>query len=619
MLTRLIERWRGKPPATAGSATPPKPHTTHKRHNLEIQLGGVRHDELRYPPYDVGFPLQTLDQLLEGQNDLIERITRASGLTREDAARQLLPPIRRLASYLHLLPATATEYYRGAGGLLRLSLEIGLFSLLGANAAVFPIAGGVERRYYIHPKWCVGTFLAGMCSQLYRIVSHMTVVSDKGDVWPALTMSLLDWGQHKGIERYYVRWIGDPSAASSHSGGAFLVTQVVSADILQELNEDNHQVLAAMAAAVGGQDSSMRENPMTRIIAPVSARVIEEDLRKTSLHYGKLTVGSHLEPYLIDAMRQLVVDGKWVANRDQSPLWSGPDGTYLSWGPAVSDLINAMAANGFNGLPRDPDLVAEILFKAAVLQRHLSDTYWKIIHPDTGEILEGFVKFTDPDFLFTHPNTPRPPNQMVLAVGAPRPTAPASKKSGVADPNANQLQLLPAGDSAAAPTATGAAPKPKRTRAPATPAGGASSTPDPTGEAADAADAETKSAPATDPRKLLSALNTDHAGLITDILSARRENRLKGPILMLAHGVGISQAELMAHGRSTKPFIEALAAKNWLWLDTSNPTRHIHKLGGDDSEVRGIVLRSDIAKDLGFFDAVAAATASDPSGETPAP
>ncbi|MFD2274209.1 TraI domain-containing protein [Undibacterium arcticum] len=48
-------------------------------------------------------------------------------------------------------------------------------------------------------------------------------------------------------------------------------------------------------------------------------------------NYGKLTVGNHLEPYLLDAMRQLYRTGFWKINETKSRLWYSPEGLFLIW------------------------------------------------------------------------------------------------------------------------------------------------------------------------------------------------------------------------------------------------------------------------------------------------
>lgn len=570
-------------------SAPHEQHPIHRRHQLEI--GGLCYDELRYPPYDKGLPLSSVALLIEGQSDLIERIDRASGIGAEQFDRQILRPIHRLARYLHLLPATSTSHFRGAGGLLRLSLEVGLFSLQGANAAVFPIPGGVERRYYVQPQWCIATFLAGICSQLYRTLSHMAVVSDKGDMWPSLTVPLYDWGKSLDIKRYYVRWLGDPARAEGYAGGAFLVSQIVPAAVLQELSENNHQVVAAMAGAVAGVDAAVRDNPIARIVAPVVTRVIEKDLQKAAVHYRKLTIGSHVEPYIVEQMRQLVTDELWLPNRDGSPLWAGTDGTFLCWTAAAAGLVNALSEDGFAGIPKDPHILADTLLHAGILQWHGSARYWTIVQPDTGELIDGCVKLSDPDFLFAAPDQQCPERKWALdaeslsargSVTAPHRAAPAMdiRQMNFVLPTPEAPQSASRGDNQRRPDETASAAR-----------GNPKSAEEAVGEAGP---------DAGDSTALLASLRKEHAWLLKEIVDAWREGRLTGTVMMLPHGVAISQDELLSHCKQVSDFVAVLKGRQWLWVDTTRPNRTIHKFRGEKGEVCGIVLRADIACKLGF-------------------
>lgn len=116
-----------------------------------------------YPPADRGIPMEPLPKVLDRQQDLILRIQRAAGLSPADFDTRYLPAIRNLCAYVHLLPATDTEYFVGAGGLVRLSLEIGLHSLQMSHASIFPMAGIVEKRSAMIPRWELATFLAAIC------------------------------------------------------------------------------------------------------------------------------------------------------------------------------------------------------------------------------------------------------------------------------------------------------------------------------------------------------------------------------------------------------------------------------------------------------------------------
>ena len=572
------------PPPDQPSPPPPGSARAPSNHSLDISSAEQR--PLRYPPVDTGFPAIDVATILEGQQELLDRISRTAGLSHEDFAARFTPLINSLGRYVHLLPATSTAYFRGEGGLLRMSLEIGMFSLQAANASVFPVAGGVERRYAIQPKWCLGTFVAGICSQLFRTVSQMAVVTRDGAQWPALIEPLANWADREEVDTYFVRWLDTANTNAGQAAGAFLVNQIVPRELLQWLGEDNHHVLPAIAATVAATEHSHRDNPIARITTPIISRVIDDDIKKNSLNYGHLTVGAHLEMHVIDAMRRLVRDGAWVPNRLKSPLWTGNDGTYLRWDRAAADITAFLIHDGFGGVPQDPDVLAEVLLRAGVATRKSAQRpYWTIVLPDTGEIVQGTLKLENADFLYAslEADLAVPTVTFTLEDSNPKPppmTAPPPPLAAAAGP-----QVL---DTQAAPDEGSSEPAPKRSKPK-------------TAKPADTAPETTpaKSEPTVE-KDRLEELKKEHALLLTEIIQAQREGKLTGKIAVFPYGVGISQEELRAHGQPLMAFIEELNAKKWLWVNNANPTRHMHQIAHEGSDHRWLVLRPAIARAIGL-------------------
>ncbi|MEI7994057.1 MAG: TraI domain-containing protein, partial [Methylococcaceae bacterium] len=127
----------------------------------------------RYPPIDQGIPLYSIESLIITQQNLIDRIRKTSGVTPDDFQSYFSPIITNLAHYIHLLPATKTGNHRVAGGLFRLSLELGFHSLQVANSSIFQNKGSAtsEERIKIQPRWVYATFISAVCEELYRPIT----------------------------------------------------------------------------------------------------------------------------------------------------------------------------------------------------------------------------------------------------------------------------------------------------------------------------------------------------------------------------------------------------------------------------------------------------------------
>jgi conjugal transfer pilus assembly protein TraI len=316
-LKRLLDRSPKTPPAVLVQQSP----TPQRGTGLDVYQGDEDPGDYaitRYPPFDKGIPVIEIDKILHSQQELVDRIFRTAGVSRADFDKLCRPSIINLARHVHLLPATSTTYFRGTGGLFRMSLEIALNSLQSANAAVFPTGGGVERRFFMQPKWTLGTFLAGLCSQNYRTVNMMAVMTRENAQWTPLLSPLYDWCVSQKTDVYFVRWMEDNHVHGAQASAAYSISQVVPHEVLQYLASDNNQVVPSMTAAIAGVEMNTSENPIGRLVAPIITRVIEDDLKRSATNYGHLVIGAHLEMHLLDAMRRLVRGGKWIANNVSS-------------------------------------------------------------------------------------------------------------------------------------------------------------------------------------------------------------------------------------------------------------------------------------------------------------
>jgi conjugal transfer pilus assembly protein TraI len=431
----LFNLFRSDPGSSAGRA--------HGQHTQPIQtapgvpeMPSVADDDPsrnvpRYPPFDSGIPVTSVEWVLASQSDLIDRIYRTAGVSRDEFAARYEPAIRNLARYVHLLPATDTKNHSGAGGLFHFALEIGLYSLQTANASVFPVGGGVERRFHMTPKWSLATFLAGICCQLYRTVGTMVVLTDKQDQWQPLLTRLYDWSVSMKTKRYFIRWLEDRNQAGAQASSSYIVNLIVPAEIMQYIAADNNLVLAAMSAAITGGVSA--DNPILEIINPITSRVVAEDGKRSLRNYGHMTVGTHLEPHLIDAMLRLVKSGAWTWNNRNAVIWIGADGVFIDWPQAAKQVVNLLIRAGYAGIPQDPDTLAGILGKCNMFEESpKGGKYWSITPSNMNEVLDTAVKLSNPKHIFPADFDFKPFAGITLAlttvpVKSPAPAPQASK------------------------------------------------------------------------------------------------------------------------------------------------------------------------------------------------
>lgn len=625
-------------------------------HAAAIQIADIP----RYPPFDRGLPVVSPDDLIETQRELIDRIERTAGLTPSEFRERLLPVIHNLARYIHLLPATNTSHHRGAGGLFRMALEIGLYSLQIANSTIFASRGTIsnEAKFRLHPKWVYATFIAALCSDIYRPIVNMVVLDDAGEKWPQLMMPLYDWIRSKDKDRYFIVWnVQDEVDAVgwSQTSSAYLLNAVIPMSSLQYLNDDNTEIVATMTACVTGATQPGITNQLRLIVSSVRNKVIERDIRSNSERYGTYTVGSHLEPHLIDAMRRLVRKKSWEVNVKGARVWYSSEGLFVIWQPAAREIISLLTEDNQAGIPKDGDTLADIMLTSGIAQRNEDDgRYWDICVPSTMQIFQA-VKINRNEVLFTDTSELTPISESLFAgiaeegggnvsikvsvksaensnakagVQAAPSKLPIRKVEPAPKPPSDKPAVSATETSPAADTPNAISPSETVTK-PSSPVLITTKTEDadgakesmPKAKVATTSQVPTASEDtgkgksivppppnalleeerAKQAEKLFDSLPSDVSDFLRAIVEDQQDGSSSGPVFPVDGGVAISTMELESHGQANfMKLITALSNKNWLWSDPEKPMRKMHDAEFEGQKYKSVIIKHEVAQMLGF-------------------
>lgn len=425
-----------------------------------------------YASADPGFETLAVDDLLAANEDLISRIKLCYGADRESFERDVAALLRRYAACVHLLPATADNYFSAPGGLLRLGLEVAFFSLQGTDAHIFSGRSTISARRQLEPRWRHATFIGGLCCELHRVLSHLVVTDAAGDEWPAYLQPLADWLAAHGAPRYFVRW--RPNAVETRGLGVFALPHVVPPAVLQSLNHDNTIIVPHLLASIGGVPVYRDHNVLDNLVRRSLALVIDRNLQANADRYGAPQFGSHLERYFVDALRRLAASNSaWVPNREKSRVWFGREGLFLTWPQSAGDVQALLEADQLPGIPKAPETVLELLLAAGVFERQdVEHATWNIQPPESKTVLEA-VKFASPSILFAGIDpAPTPLDVRLVRKPGEPPTPAQTPQRSQAAPSGTQLSLIeqpqtphdieqpPAAASAAAPTPLASPPAP---------------------------------------------------------------------------------------------------------------------------------------------------------------
>lgn len=395
---------------------------------------------------DPGFEALPVERLLADQEALLARLKLCYGADRSSFEQELMPLVRRYAGYVHLLPATPDNYFKAPGGLLRLGLETAFFSLQGTDGHMFSGKATISARRELEPRWRLATFIGGLCCELHRVLSHLIATTPDGEEWPSFMLPLVDWLQQRGATRYFLRW--RPRAVELRGLGLFALPMVVSASVLEGLRHDDGAIVRLLLASVGGVPQFREHNVLDELVRRSLALVIDRDLLASADRYGSPQYGSHLERYLVDAMRRLAAGhSAWAVNRDKARLWFGEDGLFLAWPEAAKDILELLEGDQLAGIPKAPDTLLDILLDAGVLTAPAEGSRNWAIFPTGAEKPIAAVRLASPAIVLAgHGTLPAPLNRSMQrsdTIPSPRATVktPPVPASHPAPPIAKPAQL----------------------------------------------------------------------------------------------------------------------------------------------------------------------------------
>lgn len=351
-------------------------------------------DVPHYPAYDQGFPVVSADKLLSTYSNLVSRIAGLSnfdGATSRDAIHRIL---HNYAEYVHALPASYLEHYYGAGGLLKLGLDVGFHSLQASNGVVFT-KESAEIRARAEPRWKLATFIAGIACEVYRTISSMRITNQRGDEWSPLIESLTEWLERTQSTRYWVIWVKNDDVANQRSVVSMIIPHLVDTDILEYISKERQALLMMFSSITSGVRPS-DSNPIALLVEKKRFQLIKRDVERNPNKLGKPQIGSHIDPSIIDAIRSLLKTQVWQVNQKGGRVWLTAEGCFVAWKQGGPELIKRLAQNDIPGMPNDAETIREIMQAHGIIERNPSGkTYWSIV-PEGAKATVDAVKISKP-------------------------------------------------------------------------------------------------------------------------------------------------------------------------------------------------------------------------------
>jgi len=370
-----------------------------------------------------GLLLQPVETLLAANQELIGRIKLCYGCDAATFATDLLAPIRRYLEYVNQLPATMDSYFSEPGGLARLGLETAFYALQATDSQIFAGRATISNRRVLEPRWRRATFIAGLCNEIHRSLSHVRLSDGKGREWQPYLMPLSSWAKTVGATRAQLRW---NNAQETRALGLFAVPMIVPPETMCDLAKDNATIVPHMLSTIAGATMYHEHNVMYRLVGHAAALVIQRNLRAGGVpDNGKPFL--HMARYLIEAMRELVLSHHtWQPNIGRSRLWYGRDGLFLIWPNGVNDVTKLLEDERLPGIPDSASGVLDVLEAAKLVTAQSPECRVWTIYPAGAQEPQEAIKFTTPLSILAV-LTPRPAPLPVDLTAVPVGAAPATE------------------------------------------------------------------------------------------------------------------------------------------------------------------------------------------------
>jgi conjugal transfer pilus assembly protein TraI len=338
------------------------------------------------------------------QRELIARLQDGLAFTDARFHSLVVPVVRRYAAFVHLLPASEAHHHRGAGGLFRHGLEVAFHAAQASQGMIFALDRSPGERRELEPRWRLAAGLAGLCHDLGKPVSDLSVSERDGrTTWRPLLESLTDWAAVNGVAHYFLRW-RERRHRRHETFGLLVLERILTPEVTAWLADPDPEVMQGLLAAVAGIDDGA---VLGRLVSEADRASVERDLRENHIDPATISLGVPVDRYLLDAMRRLVRGGRWQINVPGARLWLVPDGLHLVWPAGAEDVVSLLAADRVPGIPRDPDTLAQILLERGLaIPRQEGDTaqrYWRIapepLARDGKVITLSMLRLASPDLV----------------------------------------------------------------------------------------------------------------------------------------------------------------------------------------------------------------------------
>lgn len=317
----------------------------------------------RYPPFMEGLPVYSPETLLSTQKELVDGVRQIIA-NEKLLTEHYIPAMLRLAALVQLLPASQAHHHRGAGGMLRHSLEVGLWSLQQTEGKLIRGVVTPQERRIVEPRWKLTVFLAGMCHDLGKVVTDISVTNRENDLkWRPYHHGLYSWAETNNIRNYFLHWQEGRGKKHTNVSGT-LINTVINEVTMGWINDGGPDAVIWLTESLNNNPGST--NQIHNFVVKADQLSVERDLKSMGVAMAGYEIGVPVERYLTDIMRRLVQEGIWRINEPSARVWNLEGTTYLVWPMAGEEISRRTRDEDIPGLPKSPDGVLDMMLEREI-------------------------------------------------------------------------------------------------------------------------------------------------------------------------------------------------------------------------------------------------------------
>ncbi len=331
-----------------------------------------------YPPKPHDYPALPPVEIIRSNGEMLDKIFRASRVPQETFRSMYMPVIKSLASYVHLVPASAEHHHRLICGLFYHSLTTAHYCLRLCYDTLFALDEPPSVRRKVAPIWEFSSFCSGMLHDVGKVVTDIRVFN--GDlVWQPMDMSLARWLEVNMLKKYHVGWDPGREHKKHEQASAYMITRVLPAEQQKIMYSHDPEIFNALHNAL--LKPGNKDNILADILQKADMASVRDDLARVpiSTTQSQNRPGHTIDHHVLISMASLVESGNWTVNQKGSRVWIIDGKLFVVWPQGIKEAIS-LAAEKMNTPASISHLSLVGLFadKKVIILNDQGDVAWTI-------------------------------------------------------------------------------------------------------------------------------------------------------------------------------------------------------------------------------------------------